>query len=89
MQTQKCQKPERYNSSPCHDYSLRNVKCIPSRKVILIYSVNYKQQAGLHKQQLNVLISYYESPRQRQPSLSHSSRFIIRQNQSILGQLIA
>ena len=61
---------------------------IPSRELIWISSTNYKPQASLHQQQLNVLFSYYKSPSKLLPSLSHPDRFIILPNQFILGQTI-
>ena len=50
-----------------------------------IFTATYKPQASLHQKQRNVLISYYRSPNQLLPSLSHPNRFMIRQNQFILG----
>ena len=61
---------------------------VPSREIIWISSTNYKPQASLHQQQLNVLFSYYKSPSKLLPSLSHPDRFIISPNQFILGQTI-
>ena len=61
---------------------------VPSRELIWISSTNYKPQASLHQQQLNVLFSYYKSPSKLLPSLSHPDRFIILPNQFILGQTI-
>ena len=84
---------------PVHSVTLANLEIqpaievdefleVPSREIIWISSTNYKPQASLHQQQLNVLISYYESLSQLQPSLSHSDRFIILPNRFILGQTI-
>ena len=84
---------------PVHSVTLANLQIqptievdefleVPSREIIWISSTNYKPQASLHQQQLNVLISYYESLSQLQPSLSHPDRFIILPNRFILGQTI-
>jgi len=66
----------------------KGFRWVPSRELIWISSTNYKPQASLHQQQLNVLFSYYKSPSKLLPSLSHTDQFIILPNQFILGQTI-